>query len=346
MTEMLKEIYEQPIVLKRCINSAMPMLKDTVQAIEKREISGIYIAARGTSDHAAIYAKYILEHETGIPVALAAPSIFTLYNRKLMLNSSIVMGISQSGKALDVYEVIKAAKKQGALTLSITNDVTSTLAEIADFHLFADAGVEKSVAATKTFTAQMMLLAQLTALWSKNKAFQEELDKVPDEIKKVIALEKSIEENVQRYRYMEDGFVLARGINYPAALESALKIQETTYVRAKGYAISDFHHGPFAMIEKGTPVILYAPDGPSLKDAKEMAEKLQSVGAELILVTNVKNEFIDVNAKFFEIPQASSDMVSPFYNVVWAQMFACKLSLAKGLNPDMPRGLNKVTVTR
>jgi glucosamine--fructose-6-phosphate aminotransferase (isomerizing) len=161
-----------------------------------------------------------------------------------------------------------------------------------------------------------------------------------------LSLEGLIEEKAQRYRYMEDGFVLARGINYPVALESALKIQETTYVRAKGYAISDFHHGPFAMVEQGTPVIIFAPEGPSLGDAKEMAEKLHGVEAEIILVTNAKREFEGLNAIVFEIPDASSDLISPFYNVVWAQLFACKLALAKGLNPDAPRGLKKVTITR
>jgi glucosamine--fructose-6-phosphate aminotransferase (isomerizing) len=145
---------------------------------------------------------------------------------------------------------------------------------------------------------------------------------------------------------MEDGFVLARGINYSAALEGSLKIQETTYVRAKGYAISDFHHGPFAMVESGTPVIVFAPSGPSLNDSKEILEKLRAVDAEIILVTNVKDEFEGINAIVFEIPKDSSDMVSPFYNVIWAQLFACKLALAKGLNPDSPRGLKKVTITR
>ena len=346
MTLMLKEIKEQPEVLARCIKSSAGRLKEIVGEIEKRDINYVYMAARGTSDHAAIYGKYIIEHELGIPVALAAPSILTIYKRSLNLKNSLVIGISQSGAAEDVLEVIKAGKAQGALTVTITNDSSSPLAEAADFHLLEGAGAEKSVAATKTFTAQMMLLAQLTALWSGSESFHEELAKVPEELHKVLELESLIEEKAQRYRYMEDGFVLARGINYPAALESALKIQETTYVRAKGYAISDFHHGPFAMVEQGTPVIVFAPQGPSLGDTKEIVQKLHGVDAEIILVTNAKEEFEGMSAIVFEIPKASSDMISPFYNVVWAQLFACKLALSKGLNPDAPRGLKKVTITR
>ena len=139
--------------------------------------------------------------------------------------------------------------------------------------------------------------------------------------------------------------MLARGINYSISLEAALKIQETNYVRAKGYATSDFHHGPFAMVEKDMPVIVFAPEGPSLKDVKEMTDKLISVGAEVIIVSN-NDEICEMGNVSFKIPKTENDMISPFYNVVLAQMFACQLALAKGLDPDRPRGLNKVTITR
>ncbi len=346
MTQMIREIKEQPEVLTGCIQKNTLLIKEIVNQIKTKKIESVLIAARGTSDHAGIYGKYIIEHQLGIPVALAAPSILTIYKRSLKLENTMVIGISQSGKAEDVLEVIKSAKAQGALSLSITNDCDSPLAKDADFHLFADAGLEKSVAATKTFTAQMMLLAVLAAEWAQNSDFVDELSKVPENVIKVIALEDMIEDKAQRYRYMEDCFVLARGINYPAALEGALKIQETTYVRAKGYAISDFHHGPFAMVEQGTPVIVFAPDGESLNDAKEMVEKLNTAGAEIILVTNRSDEFNEDVEIVFEMPETSNDLISPFYNVVWAQIFACKLAQAKGLNPDAPRGLKKVTITR
>ena len=346
MTKMIKEIKQQPEVLLGCIQKNKELIKRIVNQIKARQIESVLIAARGTSDHAGIYGKYIIEHQLGIPVALAAPSILTIYKRSLKLKNTLVIGISQSGKAEDVLEVINSAKDQGSLSLSITNDCESPLAKDADFHLFADAGLEESVAATKTFTAQMMLLAALTAEWAQNSQFEAELLSVPENVLKVISLEDIIEEKAQRYRYMEDCFVLARGINYPAALEGALKIQETTYVRAKGYAISDFHHGPFAMVEQGTPVIVFAPDGESLGDAKEMVKKLGTVGAEIILVTNCLDEFKLQADIVFEMPETSNDLISPFYNVVWAQMFACKLALAKGLNPDAPRGLKKVTITR
>jgi glucosamine--fructose-6-phosphate aminotransferase (isomerizing) len=345
MIKMWEEIFEQPDVLKRCLENNDKLLESIVEDIKGRDIDLVFIAARGTSDHAAIYGKYIIEYTLGIPVALAAPSILTIYKKKLNLKNSQVIGISQSGEAEDVLEVIGNASEQNALSVSITNFEDSPLAKAAKYHLHTNAGLEKSVAATKTFTAQIMLIALLVAKWSGNEEMLSELKLVPENLKRVLALDKTIIEKVQRYRYMEDGFVLSRGINYPIALEGALKIQETTYVKAKGYAISDFHHGPFAMTEENTPFVVFAPEGPSLPDAREMIEKLKSVGAEIIIVTNV-DDLSDDGALIFNIPKTSNDMVTPFYNVVWAQMFACQLALAKGQNPDQPRGLNKVTITR
>ncbi len=345
ITKMQKEIHEQPNVLKQCLQSNKDFMEKVIADIKSREINNVVIAARGTSDHAAIYGKYIIEYMLGIPVSLAAPSILTMYNKELDLKHSLVIGISQSGEAEDVLEVILSAKKQNAICITITNNIDSPLAKTSGYHLHTNAGKEESVAATKTFTSQMMMLALLVAYWSDNKKMMDELNQIPKELQKVLKLEKKIIEKVQRYRYMENCFVLARGMNYPMALESALKIQETTYVHANGYAISDFHHGPFAMIAEGIPVIIFAPDGPSLDDAKEMIEKLREAGAEIILVTNDKNidNYDDIT---FSIPDAESDMITPFYNVCWAQMFACHLSLAKGMNPDSPRGLKKVTITR
>ncbi|MCX7842552.1 MAG: SIS domain-containing protein [Clostridia bacterium] len=345
MTKMWKEIFEQPSVLKNCIKNNSQLISEIVDSLRKRQIYSIIIAARGTSDHAGVYGKYIIETVLGIPVALAAPSVFTVYGKKLNMEKSLVIGISQSGKAADVLEVIREANKQGAVTVSITNFVDSPLAIEARHHLWCNAGLEESVAATKTFTSQIMLLAQLVAKWAQDKAMIMELDNVPENVEKALEISDIIKEKVQRYRYMNECFVLSRGINYSIALEGALKIQETTYVKAKAFATSDFHHGPFAMVEKDTPVIIYAPYGPSFKDTGEMVEKLKQSQAELIIVSN-SAELLEKGNCSFIIPAASNDIISPFYNVVIAQMFACQLSLAKGLDPDKPRGLNKVTITK
>lgn len=345
MVLMWNEILEEPGTIENCINKNRQLISEIVEDIRNSGIDRIMIAARGTSDHAAVYAKYVMETTLGIPVALAAPSVFTVYHGSLKLDKTLVIGISQSGKAADVLEVIKSANASGALTVSITNFSDSPLAMEAKYHLDCSAGVEKSVAATKTFLAQITLLAALTAVWSGNVKMFEKLCSMPQEVAQIIQTADRVMEKVQRYRYMEECFVLARGINYAIALESALKIQETCYVRAKAYAISDFYHGPYAMIEGGMPVVIFAPSGPSLNDVEEMIHKLKDSGAELIIISDL--EVIRAQGDCsFSIPKAGDDVFSPFYNVVIAQIFACRLALAKGLNPDSPRCLSKVTITK
>lgn len=345
MVKMLKEIMEQPSVLERCIRENTEAIREIVSEIRKRSIQWVCIAARGTSDHASIYGKYIMETQVGIPVAFAAPSVFTLYNKTLQFKNGLVIAVSQSGKAADALEVIRSANKQGALTVSITNTPDSPLAVESKYHLYCSAGLEESVAATKTFTSQMMLFAQLTAEWAKNGAMAESLLQVPENVSCVLENSSVIESAAPRYRFMNECFVLARGTNYAIAKESALKIQETTYARAKAFATSDFQHGPIAMIDRNIPVIIYAPNGPSFGDTSAMIDRLTENNIELIVVSNNENA-LGKGTTAFAIPQTDDDIVSPFYNAVVAQLFACNLSLTKGLNPDSPRMLQKVTVTK
>jgi len=345
MVKMWNEILEQPKVLSNCLENNINVINDIVDSLNHSNIKSVVIAARGTSDHAAVYGKYIIELMTGIPVSLAAPSVFTLYNKKLKLENSLVIGISQSGEAEDVLEVLKAANENGAITISITNYSESPLAKQARFHLNCECGEEKSVAATKTFTAQMYLLATLVSIWTNDEDLKNELSLLPSKITEVLSISTQIINSAKRYRFMNECFVLARGINYAIALETSLKIQETTYVRSNAYSISDFHHGPFAMIDKNVPVILFAPNGLSLSDVIEMIHKLKEQGADLTIISN-NEEVLKMADCAFEIPQSDNDFITPFLNIVVAQMFACQVAITKGINPDCPRGLKKVTITR
>lgn len=345
MSIMLKEIEHEPVAVKRCLEENTETIEKLVEAIKRENITSLFIAARGTSYHASVYAKYITEYMIGLPVSLAAPSIFTLYDGHVNLKNSLVIGVSQSGKAEDVLEVLRNANKQGALTVGITNSVGSPIATEAKYHLYCAAGEEISVAATKTFTTQMLLFATLSAYWSGNRGLMSELESLPDKISRTLEMMENINDLVKKYKDMEECFVLARGVNYAIALETALKIQETSYIRAKGFAISDFAHGPIAMIDKKIPVIIYAPEGQSLNNALSMIERLKEEDIELIIVTNSR-KLSDHENNIVMIPETQNDIISPFYNAVFAQMFACKLSLARGLNPDKPRMLQKVTITR
>lgn len=343
-TLMWSEIHEQPAVLGRCHEKNAPVIKELIQTIKKRNITQVVLAARGTSDHAAVYGKYIIELLLGIPVSLTASSIFTLYHGNINFSGCLVIAVSQSGKAADVLEVLRNAKKSGAITVGITNNAESEIAIEAEYFLNCEAGVEKSVAATKTFGCQMFLLASLAAEWAKNMDLQKELSQLPQRLSQVFEVSGAIESKVERYRFMNECFVLARGINYAISLEAALKIQETTYVRAKAFATSDFQHGPIAMADPEIPVFIFAPEGPSLKDVTTMIDKMRNEQIETVIISN-RTDIMDKGTTAFRIPETSNDIISAFFNMVVAQMFACKLSLAKGLNPDSPRGLKKVTVT-
>jgi glucosamine--fructose-6-phosphate aminotransferase (isomerizing) len=345
MTKMMTEIKEQPEIIKNILLNNEQLINKIVLDIMESNIKIVVFVARGTSDHAAIYGKYMIEHSLGIPVSLAAPSIVTMYHKNMDYSQTLVIGISQSGQALDVIEVLKQAKEQNAITIGITNTMNSPIAAMVKYHMFTNAGEEKSVAATKTFTGQLMMLAMLVSKWSNNEELFTLLKTVPNFLDKVILKANHMEKIVERYIYIKDCFVLSRGMNYPIALESALKIQETSYVKAKAYSFADFQHGPFAMISDHTPVIVFAPKGPSLEDSKHMLRKLEAEKAEIICISN-DPILLKAHNISFAIPDIMDDRITPFFNIVFAQIFACKLSLARGCNPDAPRNLKKVTLTK
>ncbi len=344
-TLMEKEIYEQPEVLARIEKTNEATLNALVDKVKADKPTFAYFAARGTSDHASIYASYLMGIYKGIPSGLALPSAVTLYNGALCLKNSLVIGVSQSGKAEDARNVMMRGKECGATVMAVTNDLTSPMAKQADYHLYCDAGEEKSVAATKTFTSEMYNLALFTAKWAENDELLSKLRAVPETLSRMLdEVAPQIDKVIERYRFMEEGFVLSRGLTYPVALEACLKLQETNYVKMKGYAMSDFYHGPFAQLENGTPVILFASEGVCLKNSAEMLERLDAVGTETLVVSDnediVKNRHLAI-----KLPNIGSDAASPFLFAAFAQLFACKLTAVKGLNPDAPRNLKKVTVT-
>ncbi len=346
MTKMLKEIYEQPKVLSGIEKENKTTLNLLVKELKERNIGHAVFAARGTSDHASIYGQYLLGIYQGVVSALAIPSCITLYNGKLDLSNDLVIGVSQSGKAADAYAIIERGNRQGAITVAITNDKNSPMAMLAKYHLYCNAGLEESVAATKTFTAQMYLLALLTAYWSKNDELLKNLRDVPQFMEKMLSnLGEEIQGQVNRFRYIKEGFILARGIGYPIALEATLKIQETCYIKMKGYAISDFYHGPLAQVDADMPVIIMAPEGAAFEDTKEMIHKIKSIGTQVLVITDDVNLSKEVEQSVL-LPKTGSEVTSAFLFAAFAQYFAQLLSISKGLNPDSPRLLKKITITK
>jgi len=346
MTKMLSEIKEQPEILKKLEEVNRDALRTLTGELKTKNIKRVLFAARGTSYHACIYGQYLLAIKSGIVSAQAMPSCITVYGGSLLTEKDVVIGVSQSGKAADALAVLEDAKKHGALTVAITNDPDSPMAKFADYHLFCGAGPEISVAATKTFTAQMGLLFLLCAYWNDDAPLLKAFAGLPQAAAETLAVcERDIPALAVRYRYMQQGFVLSRGLTYPIALEATLKTQETCYVKMKGYSVSDFYHGPLAQVDAEMPVLLFAPRGASQKDNVQMAERLREIGAQPLTVTD-DGALAAAEPLAFLLPDTGNEFTSPFVFAIFAQCFAEKLCALKGLNPDQPRNLKKVTITK
>lgn len=345
-TIMAKEIEQEVSVLERVEEKNKKVLTEIAEEVESRKITHATFAGRGTSDNAGRYGIYMLGTFCNMVAGEATASAITLYDGKPNYNNDLVVGISQSGKAADMIEVLKQANESGAVTVAITNDENSPMAKTAKYHLFCNAEEEISVAATKTFSAQLALIAYLTGYISKNEELLKNIREVSKYLKETLENSKdAIEMCGNQLKEVNEAFLLARGYLYPIALETALKIQETCYIKSKGYAISDFYHGPLAQVDEKTPVILFAGKGKAYKDSCEMLERLQGIGNKPIVITNDK-ELSEKVENTVLIPDTGYEATSIFVFTMFIQMLAEYTSVNRGLNPDSPRALKKVTITK
>jgi glutamine---fructose-6-phosphate transaminase (isomerizing) len=336
---MYEEIREQPDVLAEILQEGWRSVHAAARNLREQGFRFVIIAARGTSDNAALYAKYLFEVHLGVPTALASPSTFTLYGRTMDLEDVLVIGISQSGESKDVLEVVRKARELGATTLSITNEETSSLARIAGSHLWLRAGSEQSVAATKTYTAELLTLYLLVA--ALDGAEQPATRQLPEQARRILETEW---EGVSRYRYAEYMTIVSRGYNLATAKEAALKLMETTYVVAEAFSAADLRHGPIAMIGRDFPVVAIAPPGKAQAGMSSLVENLADRGAELVVISDDTTMLDKASAKFV-VPGSLPEELSPILYAIPTQLLAENLARLKGLDPDAPRGLSKVTET-
>jgi len=334
---MRREILEQPDVAARVMERQWGAASRLGRELRRRDVRFAVLAARGTSDHAATLGKYVFGCELGVPAALAAPSIATLYGRPLRLEGAAVFGISQSGRSPDIVEFVRQAARRGAITIGITNDRSSPLARAARHCLFLEAGPERSVAATKTFTAELACLYLLAAGWLGGRRGADllmDLGKVPEVLRDALTLEERIAAGAARARLVERCAVIARGFAYPVALETALKLKEAAGVFAEGASAADFLHGPIGMARRQAGrrfrAVLLLSRGPGLSSMRRVERRLSRAGAGLLKLG----------------PPAVPDRMSPFPLAVWGQLAAYHLALEKGRDPDKPEGLTKITRTR
>lgn len=343
---LFSEISEQPERIQSLLNTQRKAVEQIAAAIRGRDISYAFLAARGTSDNAGRYANYLWGARNGLPLALATPSLFTYYNQPPKLKNALVVGISQSGQSPDIVSVLEEGRKQGSVTLAITNEPNSPLVSAADFVLDIQAGPEKAVAATKTYTTELMTIAMLSVAMNGDKNDWKDLGQVSKWMKQTLKQNDLIEQAAQRYRYMRQCVVLGRGFNYATAFEWALKLKELTYVEAEPYSSADFQHGPIAMVERGFPVMVVAPQGKVFSSMLDLMARLRKdILAELLVISNAKKALSLVQVPF-TIPVEMPEWLTPLVSILPAQLLAYHLTRAKGFNTEAPRSIRKVTETK
>ncbi|MER3418254.1 MAG: glucosamine--fructose-6-phosphate aminotransferase [Chloroflexota bacterium] len=343
------EIYEQPTVVARLLEQGPALVGPIAERILGAGVEHVVIAARGTSDHAAIYAQYLWGVRNRLTVALAAPSIVTLYGVAPRFGRSLVVGISQSGASPDVVAVVAAARAQGAPTLAITNTPGSPLAEAAEYVIDLGAGAERAIAATKTYTAELTAVALLsTALLddaAARRSAEADLAALPEALERALAAEPTADAVAAEMAGADRAIVLGRGLEYATAREWALKIKELANLFADPYSAADFQHGPVALIEPDVPVLAVAPAGAIAAGMVELLCRLRDEHGAQIAILSDDASIRALGRWAVPIPEGVAEWVRPIVSIVPAQLHALALTIARGLDPERPRGLRKVTRT-
>ncbi|GAP13748.1 glutamine--fructose-6-phosphate transaminase [Longilinea arvoryzae] len=340
------EIMEQAAVLENLVKNQWGAVQKIAEDIRKHDIDYVFLAARGTSDNAGRYAQYLWGIYNQLPIALAAPSLFSLYQMPPRLKNALVVGISQSGMSPDIVSVLKEAKRQGCLSVAILNTPESPMGEAVSHVLDISAGIEIAVAATKTYTAELMAIAMLSAALRQDEDAYQTLKKVPGWVAAMLDQDAALGRIAERYRYMDQCVVLGRGFNYSTAFEWSLKMKELCYVAAEPYSSADFLHGPVAVVSQGYPVMAVVPDGKVADGILELLRSLRKErNAELFVFSN-RADALDLAQSRVALPADMPEWVSPIVSIVPAQLFAYHLTRVKGYDTENPHGLHKVTETK
>jgi glucosamine--fructose-6-phosphate aminotransferase (isomerizing) len=339
------EIFEQPEVLAGLLEREWATVAEVARAIRRRNLTSVFLAARGSSDNAGLYAKYLWGARNRLPVALATPSLFTVYQSPPVIKDMLVVGISQSGQSPDIVSVIREGRRQGALTLAIVNDPESPLAREAELVLDTGAGPELAVAATKSYTTQLMAVAMVSQALSGESDALPQLARVPELVRQALSLDAEVERAVERFAAATYCVVLGRGYNYATAFEWALKLKELARVIAQPYSSADFQHGPVALVSEGFPVLALAPDGAVFPELLALLSTLVGEHRVELAAVSDRDEVLSLANTALRLPRGIPEWLSPLVYIVPAQLFCYHLTRAKGYDTENPRGLQKVTST-
>ena len=340
------EILEQPAAAARLLEAAPQAFAGISAVVARRRPRFVVICARGSSDNAALYGQYLFAVRNRMPVALATPSAITLFGARPDMSEALVVGISQSGRSPDILAVVEEARRQGAPTVAITNDAASPLAGTAEHTIDLRAGPELATAATKTYTSQLLAAALISfALDEPSAAERAGIAAVPEMMARALSVEPEARAIAAALPTLARAVVLGRGYDYATAREWALKLQELAQVLAVPFSTADFEHGPIAMADPGLAVLAVAPAGPELDAQEEVLGRLRDRhGSELVVVSD--SEAARALGRGMAMPAGIQRWLTPLVAIIPGQFFAYHLTLARGLDPDNPRTIRKVTETR
>jgi glucosamine--fructose-6-phosphate aminotransferase (isomerizing) len=337
-----EEILSQPRVLGAFIKDRWEEVTAVADWISSEQFSYVVMAARGSSDNAARYAQYLWGAHNHLNIALAAPSLYGPYGSPPRLDHSLVVGISQSGESPDLLTVLRTARAQGRPTLAITNDPGSPMAMLADRNLDLAAGPEMAVAATKSYTSQLLAIAAVSAAMARDQALVTALAAVAPAVGQIIDRAEDLRRAALALSGESRCVVIGRGYNQATAFEWALKIAELSYLVAQPFSAADFRHGPLAMVEPGLVVLGVATDGPLYEDVSELLSTVRSAGARVVAISDRDDCPAD---DLIALPGGLPEFLTPIPATVAAQIFTYYLTVARHADPDHPRRLRKVTRT-
>ncbi|WP_128379515.1 SIS domain-containing protein [Streptomyces cavernae] len=340
---MSREMAEQPAVLSRILDSGAARIHEVARRIAARGPRFVLLTARGTSDNAALYAKYLLEIRLGLPCGLTSMSTTTAYGARPDLTDVLVITVSQSGGSPDLVASTKAAREGGAITLAVTNNPDSPLAAVSEYHIDIMAGPEKALPATKTYTASLLALYLFVeGLRGGDGAAAKML---PDRAEQILARQDEVRTLAARYRFAERMVITSRGYGYPTAKEAALKLMETSYIPALSYSGADLLHGPLAMVDNISPVIAVVTDGKGGAALQPVLDRLRGRGADLVVI-GPRPQVERASAGFVLPTEGVPEEIQPVLEILPLQLLAYEVTIARGQDPDAPRALAKVTETR
>jgi glutamine---fructose-6-phosphate transaminase (isomerizing) len=346
ITQMAQEALEAPAVVARQFQINEPLLRDLCQRLQKIEIPYVLTVARGSSDHAASFAKYLFETQLGLTTASAAPSVVTLYHTRQKLKNCLVLALSQSGESPDICEVLTAAREQGAITVALVNRENSKLAQIAEYVLSLCAGEEQAVAATKSYIAMLAALLQAVAIAANNHHLLACLEQLPNLLTASCQMDWSMAAKILQPQ--QDLLIIGRGYGFPIALEAALKCKETAALHAEAFSSAEVQHGPLALVRPSYPVLLFCQDDVTFDANVELVRRLHALGGSTLLALpkNLLSNELTKMATILPLPASAHGLMDPLLAIQAFYLMIAELAVLRGYNPDQPANLQKITKTR